>query len=64
MKTVEKITLTEEEKKQCTEYELRIFEFTNKMMDGKLCGLELTLKNGWKVSFRNKQFAKQIGVPM
>lgn len=61
---VKKIELTDEEKKKSTEYELRIFEFTNLMMDGKLCGLEMTLNNGWKVSFKNKKFAKQIGVPM
>lgn len=64
MNKVEPIILTDAEKKECSEYELRIFEFTNKMMEGKLCGLELTLKNGWKVSFKNKKFAKQIGVPM
>ena len=61
---VEPIEITDEIREECTEYEIRIFEFTNKMMEGKLCGLELTLDNGWKVSFKNKKFGKQIGVPM
>lgn len=63
-KPVQPIELTDEIRKECTEYEIRIFEFTNKMMEGKLCGLSLTLDNGWKVSFKNNKFAKQIGVPM
>lgn len=59
-----KIILTEKEKKKCIEVELKIFELTNYLMDKKLCGLELTLGNGWKISLKNKKFAKQIGVPM
>jgi hypothetical protein len=63
-KVVEPIVLTEKEKKESSEYELIIFDITNKLIEGKLCGLEMTLNNGWKVSFKNKRFAKQIGVPM
>lgn len=63
-KPVEPIEITDEIREKCTEYEIRIFEFTNKLMEGKLCGLQLTLDNGWKVSFKNTRFAKQIQVPM
>jgi len=64
MSDLKPIEITDEVREKCTEYEIMIFEFTNKMMNGKLCGIELTLDNGWKVSFKNKKFAKQIGVPM
>ena len=62
--TVEPIILTEAEKKDCSELEIQIFDITNKLMNDKLCGYELTLDNGWKISFKNKKFSKQIGVPM
>ncbi|HSA76908.1 MAG TPA: hypothetical protein VLE02_05135 [Nitrosarchaeum sp.] len=64
MKAVEPIELTDEEKKNYTELEIQIFDITNKLMKSKLCGLQLDLGNGWKVSLKNKRFAKQIGVPM
>lgn len=62
--SVEPIILTDKEKQESSEYELIIFDITNKLIEGELCGLEMTLNNGWKVSFKNKRFAKQIGVPM
>ena len=64
MTEVKPIILTEEEKKDCSELEIQIFDITNKLMNDKLCGYELTLDNGWKISFKNKKFSKQIGVPM
>jgi len=61
---VQPIEITDELRKECTETEIKIFELTNYLMEQKLCGLELTLDNGWKVSFKNKKFSKKIGVPM
>lgn len=61
---VKKIELTDKEKEDTTKLEKMVFDITNLLIDDKLCGFELTLQNGWKVSFKNKKFAKQIGVPM
>lgn len=61
---VQPIKITDELRKECTEIEIKVFEMTNYLMEQKLCGLELTLDNGWKITFKNKKFAKKIGVPM
>ena len=63
-KAVELIKLTKEEKKLYNDLELQIFEITNNLMKSQLSGFELTLDNGWKISFKNKKFAENIGVPM
>ena len=64
MTEVKPIILTDEEKKDCSEVEIQIIDITNKLIIDNLCGYELTLDNGWKISFKNKKFSKQIGVPM
>ena len=61
---VKPIEITKDMKKKYSPIEIQIFEITNKLMNDELCGFELTLDNGWKISIKNKKFSKQIGVPM
>ena len=61
---VEPIEITEEMRKKELTTVIKIFELTNELMEKKLCGFDLTLANGWKVSCKNKAFAKQMDVPM
>lgn len=61
---VEPIEITEEMRKNEVSTVIKIFELTNELIEKKLCGFDLTLDNGWKISLKNKRFAKQMDVPM
>lgn len=61
---IEPIEITDEMRKEELPTVIKIFELTNELMEKKLCGFELTLKNGWKISCKNRAFAKQMDVPM
>lgn len=63
-KIVEPIEITEDMRKEELPTVIKVFELTNELMEKKLCGFNVTLTNGWTVSFKNNRFAKQIGVPM
>jgi len=58
------IEITEEMRKEELPTVIKIFELTNELMEKKLCGFDLTLRNGWKISCKNNRFAKQMDVPM
>ena len=64
IKKIERIEITEEMRKKELPTIIKVFELTNELMDKKLCGFDLTLANGWKVSCKNKALAKQMDVPM
>lgn len=61
---IQPIEITEEMRKEELPTVIKVFELTNELMGKKLCGFELTLANGWKVSCKNRAFAKQLDVPM
>ena len=61
---VKPIKLTATEKKDYPKSALMAIELTNMLTDQKLCGVELTFKNGWTVKCKNKKLAKELGVPM
>ena len=64
MNKVEPIEITEQLRKEEVSTVIKIFELTNELIEKKLCGFDLTLSNGWKVSCKNKRYAKQLDVPM
>lgn len=39
-------------------------EISNDLIEKKLTGMEFVLKNGWRITFKNKRYAKELGVPM
>uniref|UniRef100_A0AAT9J752 ORF17 n=1 Tax=Nitrosopumilaceae spindle-shaped virus TaxID=3065433 RepID=A0AAT9J752_9VIRU len=63
-KVVEPINLTDEDRKKEPPLVAELMDISDKLIEKKLCGFSITLRNGWRISFKNNRFAKQIGVPM
>jgi len=61
---IQPIEITDKMRKEYPPITLQLIEVSNNLMNSKLCGYDISLDNGWKISLKNKKFAKNIGCPM